>query len=161
MKKKATKLTFDEQGALIRAAISQTEVNSNKLRETIASCKIQHPACHIENIPNQENKISQYVGTTFNFFGITPLGIPVHVLFTFEKVSSLLPDQAILTGTITYYTDQISNETVVVDLLSGNVKYREIGTRKFQILELDNRFKLLWSDFVNCLKNCDNPTTQS
>lgn len=153
MKKKVTKLTFDEQGALIRSAISQVKVISNKFRETIASCKSQHSSCHIENALCQDNKISQYVGTTFNFFGFTPLGIPVHVLFTFEKVSSLLPDQAILTGTVTYYTDQISMDTVIVDLSSNNVKYREKGTRKFQILELDNRFKLLWSDFVNCLKN--------
>ena len=148
MKKKVTKLTLEEQGALIRAAISQAKVKANKFRETIASCK-----SYIENTPCQDNTISQYVGTTFNFYGFTPLGIPVHVLFTFEKVSSLLPDQAILTGTVTYYTDQISNDTIIVDLLSDNVKYREKGSRKFQILELDNRFKLLWSNIVNCLKN--------
>lgn len=100
MKKKVTKLTLEEQGALIRAAISQAKVNSNKLRETIANYKSQHSSCHIENAPSQDNTISQYVGTTFNFYGFTPLGIPVHVLFT-----------------------------------------------------LDNRFKLLRSNFVNCLKN--------
>ena len=75
----------------------------------------------------QAHWLKDYIGQTFKFFGRSQMGLPAHVIFTFERITKLEP-----------------NKTVLVDFTKGRVKYHERGNRYAYTLEIDNRYKPLW-----------------
>ena len=157
MAKKVTILTDDELRTLVRDAVSQAEEYEKDSRRAIVK-NLRNSRIH-NPIPNDKSPspiltlgYEKFIGKDFMFYAIDPLGLPFHVIFTFEKVLTLLPDQAELGGKVAYHTKLIENDKIRVDLANNMVRYRERGSRTFQVLELDNRCKLQWTDLINCLK---------
>lgn len=100
----------------------------------------------------QTHWLKDYVGKTFKFFGRSQMGIPAHVLFTFEKVTKLEPNKTVLVGSVIFNRNQINGDGVIIDFMKGSVKYHERGNRYAYNLEIDNRYKQMWYSFTNELK---------
>lgn len=100
----------------------------------------------------QAHWLKDYVGQTFKFFGRSQMGLPAHVLFTFDRISKFEPNKTILVGTVTFNKNQISGDGIIVDFTKGRVKYHEKGNRYAYDLEIDNRFKEKWDGLLNRLK---------
>ena len=81
------------------------------------------------------------------------MGLPAHVLFTFEKVTKLEPNKTVLVGSVTFNRNQINGDGIIIDFTTNKVKYQERGSRYMYTLELDNRFKPLWDKFLEQTKN--------
>ena len=94
-----------------------------------------------------------YVGQTFKFFGRSQMGLPAHVLFTFERITKLEPNKTVLVGSVTFNRNQINGDGIIIDFTKGNVKYHEKGNRYAYNLEIDNRYKQIWEAFTNELKS--------
>ena len=97
----------------------------------------------------QAHWLKDYVGKTFKFFGRSQMGLPVHVLFTFEKITKLEPNKTVLVGSITFNRNQINGDGIIIDFMKGKVKYHEKDNRYTYNLEIDNRYKQLWDTFTN------------
>ena len=100
----------------------------------------------------QAHWLKDYVGQTFKFFGRSQMGLPAHVLFTFEKVTKLEPNKTVLVGSVTFNRKQINGDGIIIDFTKGRVKYHERGNRCAYTLEIDNRYKPLWDAFTHELK---------
>ena len=100
----------------------------------------------------QAHWLKDYVGQTFKFFGRSQMGLPAHVLFTFERVTKLEPNKTVLVGSVTFNRNQINGDGIVIDFVKGRVKYHERGNRYAYNLEIDNRYKQMWDAFTNELK---------
>ena len=100
----------------------------------------------------QAHWLKDYVGQTFKFFGRSQMGLPAHVLFTFEKITKLEPNKTVLVGSVTFNRNQINGDGIVIDFVKGRVKYHERGNRYAYNLEIDNRYKQMWDAFTNELK---------
>ena len=100
----------------------------------------------------QAHWLKDYVGQTFKFFGRSQMGLPAHVLFTFEKVTKLDPSKTVLVGSVTFNRNQINGDGIIIDFVKGRVKYHERGNRYAYNLEIDNRYKQMWDAFTNELK---------
>ena len=101
----------------------------------------------------QAHWIKDFVGQTFKFFGRSQMGLPAHVLFTFDQVSKLEPNKTVLVGSVTFNRNQINGDGIIIDFTKGRVKYRERGNRYAYTLEIDNRYKPLWDKFTNDLRS--------
>ena len=103
--------------------------------------------------PNvQSHWLSNYIGQTFKFFGRSQMGLPAHVLFTFERITKLEPNKTVLVGSVTFNRNQINGDGIVIDFVKGRVKYHERGNRYAYNLEIDNRYKQMWDAFTNELR---------
>ncbi len=100
----------------------------------------------------QAHWLKDYVGQTFKFFGRSQMGLPAHVLFTFERVTKLEPNKTVLVGSVTFNRNQINGDGIIIDFVKGRVKYHERGNRYAYNLEIDNRYKQMWDAFTNELK---------
>lgn len=100
----------------------------------------------------QAHWLKDYVGQTFKFFGRSQMGMPAHVLFTFERVTKLEPNKTVLVGSVTFNRNQINGDGIIIDFTKGSVKYHERGNRYAYTLEIDNRYKPLWDKFINELQ---------
>ena len=100
----------------------------------------------------QAHWLKGYVGQTFKFFGRSQMGLPAHVLFTFERVTKLEPNKTVLVGNVTFNRNQINGDGIIIDFVKGRVKYHERGNRYAYNLEIDNRYKEMWDAFTNELK---------
>ena len=100
----------------------------------------------------QAHWLKDYVGQTFKFFGRSQMGLPAHVLFTFERVTKLEPNKTVLVGSVTFNRNQINGDGIIIDFVKGKVKYHERGNRYAYSLEIDNRYKQMWDAFTNELK---------
>ena len=100
----------------------------------------------------QAHWLKDYVGQTFKFFGRSQMGLPAHVLFTFERITKLEPNKTVLVGSVTFNRNQINGDGIIIDLVKGRVKYHERGNRYAYNLEIDNRYKQMWDAFTNELK---------
>ena len=100
----------------------------------------------------QAHWLKDYVGQTFKFFGRSQMGLPAHVLFTFERVTKLELNKTVLVGSVTFNRNQINGDGIVIDFVKGRVKYHERGNRYAYNLEIDNRYKQMWDAFTNELK---------
>jgi hypothetical protein len=100
----------------------------------------------------QEHWLKDYVGETFKFFGRSQMGLPAHVLFTFDKITKFEPNKTVLVGRVTFNRNQINGDGIIIDFVKGSVKYHEKGNRYSYNLEIDNRFKQKWDAFINDLK---------
>ena len=100
----------------------------------------------------QAHWLKDYVGQTFKFFGRSQMGLPAHVLFTFERVTKLEPNKTVLVGSVTFNRNQINGDGIIIDFTKGRVKYHERGNRYAYTLEIDNRYKPLWDKFINELQ---------
>ena len=98
----------------------------------------------------QAHWLKDYVGQTFKFFGRSQMGLPAHVLFTFE--TKLEPNKTVLVGSVTFNRNQINGDGIIIDFVKGKVKYHERGNRYAYSLEIDNRYKQMWDAFTNELK---------
>lgn len=128
MAKKVIKLTSEELHNLI------AEATEKVLKEGEPS--------------TQSNWQEAYVGKTFKFFGEGQMGLPAHVLFTFDKCTKLEPKKTILVGTVTFNDTQISGDGIIVDFTKNTVKYRAKGSRYVYNLEIDNRYKPVWTELL-------------
>ena len=173
MAKKVIKLTESELNQLIKEATSKV------LNEMDAATYSRiHNASHIQNgnfqrsvnatkvVDNddiisradsmepdvQSHWLSNYIGQTFKFFGRSQMGLPAHVLFTFERITKFEPNKTVLVGTVTFNKNQISGDGIIVDFVKGRVQYHERGNRYAYNLEIDNRYKPMWDAFLNELK---------
>ena len=81
------------------------------------------------------------------------MGLPAHVLFTFEKISKFELNKTVLVGTVTFNKNQINGDGIIIDFLKGRVRYHESGNRYAYNLEIDNRYKPMWDAFMDELKN--------
>ena len=100
----------------------------------------------------QSHWLKDFIGKTFKFFGRSQMGLPAHVLFTFERVTKLEPNKTVLVGSVTFNRNQINGDGIIIDLVKGRVKYHERGNRYAYNLEIDNRYKQMWDAFTNELK---------
>lgn len=100
----------------------------------------------------QSHWLSNYIGQTFKFFGRSQMGLPAHVLFTFERITKFEPNKTVLVGTVTFNKNQISGDGIIVDFVKDRVQYHERGNRYAYNLEIDNRYKPMWDAFLNELK---------
>ena len=100
----------------------------------------------------QSHWLKDYVGKTFKFFGRSQMGLPAHVLFTFDKITKFETNKTILVGSVTFNRNQINGDGIIIDFTKGVVKYHERGNRYAYTLEIDNRYKPLWDEFTNKLK---------
>ena len=101
----------------------------------------------------QAHWLKDYIGKTFKFFGRGQMGLPAHILFTFNKITKFELNKIILVGTVTFNNNQISGDGIIIDFIKNTVKYHEKGSRYTYNLEIDNRYKPLWDKFVNELGN--------
>lgn len=100
----------------------------------------------------QAHWLKDYVGQTFKFFGRSQMGLPAHVLFTFERITKLEPNKTVLVGSVTFNRNQINGDGIIIDFVKGRVKYHERGNRYAYNLEIDNRYKQIWDAFTNELR---------
>lgn len=100
----------------------------------------------------QAHWLKEYIGKTFKFFGRNQMGLPAHVLFTFDRITKLEPNKTILVGSVTFNKNQINGDGIIIDFSKGTVKYHERGNKYAYNLKIDNRFKPLWDRFTNELK---------
>jgi hypothetical protein len=101
----------------------------------------------------QAHWLKDYIGKTFKFFGRGQMGLPAHILFTFDKITKFELNKVILVGTVTFNNNQISGDRIIIDFIKNTIKYHERGIRYTYNLEIDNRYKPLWDKFVNELGN--------
>lgn len=104
----------------------------------------------------QSHWLRNYIGKTFKFFGRSQMGLPSHVLFTFNKITKLEPNKTILIGDVIFNKTKISGDGIILDFVKETVKYHERGSRYTYNLEIDNRYKPLWDNFTNELKQAIN-----
>ena len=128
MAKKVTILTENELSQLIKEATSRVlnEMDaatylrihnaSHRAKQDIQNGNIQRSVNGIKVVDNddiisradnmepevQTHWLSNYVGQTFKFFGRSQMGLPAHVLFTFEKISKFELSKTVLVGTVTF-----------------------------------------------------------
>ena len=100
----------------------------------------------------QAHWLKDYVGQTFKFFGRSQMGLPAHILFTFEKITKFELNKTVLVGSVTFNRNQINGDGIIIDFIKGRVKYHERGNRYAYTLEIDNRYKPLWDKFINKLR---------
>lgn len=120
-------------------------------KKKINNDEIINKADELEPIA-QAHWLKDYVGQTFKFFGRSQMGLPAHVLFTFERVTKLEPNKTVLVGSVTFNRNQINGDSIIIDFTKGSVKYHERGNRYSYTLEIDNRYKPLWDKFINELQ---------
>lgn len=101
----------------------------------------------------QSHWLSDYIGQTFKFFGRSQMGLPAHVLFTFERITKFEPNKTVLVGTVTFNNNQINGDGIVINFVKGRVQYHERGNRYAYNLEIDNRYKTMWDAFLDELKS--------
>ena len=145
MVKKNKQLTEDELHNLIKEATSRLsdEMNSNR-------CLQMNSVGNQANIPDVF--FDKYYGTTFKFFGLGPMGLPTHVLFTLDRVTKIEPNKTILCGNVTIRTNQVNGEKIIIDFTKNRVEYRHRQEKCIYELEIDSRFKPLWDKFIIELK---------
>ena len=80
------------------------------------------------------------------------MGLPAHILFTFERITKFELNKTVLVGIVTFNKNQISGDGIIVDFVKGRVLYHERGNRYAYNLEIDNRYKPKWDAFLNELK---------
>ena len=95
----------------------------------------------------QSHWLSGYVGLTFKFFGRGPMGLPAHILFSFERITKLEPNKTVLVGTVTCNKNQINGAVIIINFKKNSVLYHARGNRHIYNLEIDNRHKPLWDKF--------------
>ncbi len=100
----------------------------------------------------QAHWLKDYVGQTFKFFCRSQMGLPAHIIFTFEKITKFEPNKTVLVGSVTFNRNQINGDGIIIDFAKGSVKYHERGNRYAYVLEIDNRYKPLWDKFTNKLR---------
>lgn len=100
----------------------------------------------------QMHWLKEYVGKTFKFFGRSQMGLPAHLLFTFERITKFEPNKTVLIGSVIFNRSQINGDGIIIDFTKNRVKYHEKGNRYSYNLEIDNRYKPLWDKFTNKLK---------
>lgn len=81
------------------------------------------------------------------------MGIPEQILFSFNKIMKWDSTKVILKGSVIVHSTQINDDKIVIDYKKNIVKYHESSNRTTYPLEIDNRFKPLWIEFLNCLMN--------
>ena len=77
-------------------------------------------------------------------------------IFTFNKITKLEPNKTILIGDVIFNKTKISGDGIILDFVKETVKYHERGSRYTYNLEIDNRYKPLWDNFTNELKQAIN-----
>lgn len=97
----------------------------------------------------QSHWLKDYIGKTFKFFGRTQLGLVANVLFTLERVKKLEPNKTILVGEVTFNSNKISGDGIIVDFTKNRIQYHDKKSRYSCNLEIDNRFKQLWDALLN------------
>lgn len=107
----------------------------------------------------QSHWLRKYIDKTFKFFGRSQMGLPAHVLFTFSKITKLEPNKTILVGDVVFNKTRINGDGIVIDFTKGIVKYHERGSRYNYRLEIDNRYKPLWDEFLDELNRAINART--
>ena len=95
----------------------------------------------------QSHWLSDYIGQTFKFFGRSPMGLPAHILFSFERATKLESSKTVLVGTVTCNKNQINDDVIIINFKKNSVRYHAIGNRHIYHLEIDNRSKPLWDRF--------------
>ena len=178
MTKKIIRLTESELNRIIKEATAKimNEMDaatylrihnaSHRAMQDIQNGNYERPVNDKKKIDNDEiiNKadalepraqahwLKDYVDQTFKFFGRSQMGLPAHVLFTFERVTKLEPNKTVLVGSVTFNRNQINGDGIIIDFTKGRVKYHEKGNRYAYTLEIDNRYKPLWDKFTNELQ---------
>lgn len=104
----------------------------------------------------QSHWLKDYIGKTFKFFGRGQMGLPAHILFTFNKITKFEPNKTILVGTVTFNNNQINGDGIIIDFVKNTIKYHERGSRYAYNLEIDNRYKPLWDEFITRLEDALN-----
>lgn len=104
----------------------------------------------------QAHWLKNYIGKTFKFFGRGQMGLPAHILFTFDKITKFEPNKTVLVGTITFNKNQINGDGIIIDFIKNTIKYHERGSRYAYNLEIDNRYKPMWNEFISELLNALN-----
>ena len=132
---------------MAKKVIRLTEMElSNLIEDTIAKARRMEKEV-------QPYWLQEYVGKTFKFYGEDRLGLVVHVLFTFEKVTKLDLNKTVLVGTVTFDQTQISGDGIIIDFVKNRVLYHEKGNRYAYKLEIDNRTSQLWNRLLSRLKH--------
>ncbi len=171
MAKKATRLTEEELSQFIKEVTAKVmnEMDatthpriSNASHRTMQDKQNDNPTINGKQLVISSAKVLEskaqahwledYVGQTFKFFGRSQMGLPAHVLFTFDRVTKLEPNKTVLVGCVTLNRNQINGDGIVIDFVKGRIKYHERGNRYAYNLEIDNRNKQMWEAFTNELK---------
>lgn len=84
------------------------------------------------------------------------MGLPAHILFIFDKITKFEPNKTILVGTVTFNNNQINGDGIIIDFIKNTIKYHERGSRYAYNLEIDNRYKPLWDEFISELSSALN-----
>ena len=179
MAKQVIKLTESELNNLIKiatskvvnekdaATYSRTHNASHKAMQDIQDGNDQRAMNGIEMVDNndiisradnmesevQSHWLREYIGQTFKFFGRSQMGLPAHVLFTFERITKFEPNKTVLVGSVIFNRNQINGDGIIIDFTKRKIKYHEGGNRYAYNLEIDNRYKPLWESFLNKLKD--------
>ena len=142
---KITKLTSEELHDIIESA-------NKRVLDEMETCSIT--AAQANNLYTRDRSgcFKKYIGETFKFFSINPMGLIIHVLFTFNGTIKLKPNKTILTGDVILSENRINGGNIILDFAKGTVKYRDRVSRCTYDLEIDNRYKPLWDCFANELK---------
>lgn len=151
MKKTVVKLSHEELMKLIHESVKSIQNGVGKNPQVCLSSNLETQ--HKENGNTSSHLLDKFVGMTFKFYLINNMGIPEHFLFSFNKIAKWDSSKIILQGGVTIHSIQISDDRIVIDNNKDIVKYRESGNRTTYQLEIDNRFKPQWIEFMNSLLN--------
>ena len=69
-----------------------------------------------------------------------------------DRVTKINPNKTILCGNVTIRTSQTNGEKLIIDFTKNRVKYHNRQDKCIYDLEIDNRFKPLWNQFLFELK---------
>ena len=132
----------------VKSILCESDVCNNA--QTCLSSNLETQ--HNEN-DNTSHLVEEFVGKTFMFYLINNMGIPEQILFSFNKIMKWDSTKVILKGSVIVHSTQINDDKIVIDYKKNIVKYHESSNRTTYPLEIDNRFKPLWIEFLNCLMN--------
>ena len=172
MAKKVKRLTEGELNQLIKestswilkemdATTSRTHNTSHSAKQDIQSVNdekdVNIQKCVDNDVINshadsirpeaQSHWLSGYISQTFKFFGRGPMGLPAHILFSFERITKLESNKTVLVGTVTCNKNQNNGEVIIINFKKNRVLYHARGNRHIYNLEIDNRYKPLWNKF--------------
>ena len=116
---KITKLTSEELHDIIESA------NKRVLNE-METCSITVAQANNLDTRDQSGWLKKYIGETFKFFSINPMGLVIHVLFTFNGTIKLKPNKTILTGDVILGENRINGGNIILDFAKGTVTERRV-----------------------------------